>query len=187
MRAPDSMESMRVDAIARIAVLRRLLLRPGRPAPAGVRVRVAVWLTVAGSLVYVGQKVYMAARGEIGMPGHPAPAHVQAQFAHPGWAQAGNATLGLLEVLVAWATIARWGARIPRWALLCALALTAALQSLGAVITIQRADFDLADLGWGPVYEAVTGSVGIAAWIVVTVSYVLRSRPRTGAAAEVRP
>ncbi|MFD8542397.1 hypothetical protein [Streptomyces sp. NPDC059649] len=178
---------MRVDAVARMAAIRRILLRPARPAPAGGRVRVAVWLTVAGSLVYVGQKAYMAARGEVGMPGHPAPAHVQAQFAHPGWAQAGNASLGLLAVWVAWATIARWGERIPRWVLLCALALTAVLQSLGAVITLQRADFDLAHLGWGPVYEAVTGSVGIAAWIVVTVSYFLRSRPRSAAVAEAHP
>lgn len=178
---------MRVHTIAHIAAARRILLRPARPAPAGTRVRVAVWLTVAGSLVYVGQKVYMAMRGEVGMPGHPAPAQVQAQFAHPGLAQAGNASLGLLAVLVAWATIARWGARIPRWTLLCALAPTAVLQSLGAVITIQRTDFDLAHLGWGPVYEAVTGSVGIAAWVVVAVSYFLRSRPHAGGAAEARP
>ncbi|WP_310722983.1 hypothetical protein [Streptomyces sp. N2A] len=154
--------------------------------PAGTRVRVAVWLTVAGSLVYVGQKVYMAMRGEVGMPGHPAPAQVQAQFAHPGLAQAGNASLGLLAVLVAWATIARWGGRLPRWALLCALAPTAVLQSLGAVITIRRTDFDLAHLGWGPVYEAVTGSVGIAAWVVVAMSHFLRSRPHAGGAAEAR-
>ncbi|MEU9497431.1 hypothetical protein [Streptomyces sp. NPDC048196] len=177
---------MRVDASARIAVARRILLRPARPAPAGPRVRVAVWLTVAGSLVYVGQKAYMAARGEVGMPGHPAPAEVQAQFAHPGLAQAGNASLGLLAVVVAWATIARWGARIPRWALLCALALAAVLQSLGAVITVQRTDFDMVRLGWGPVYEAVMGSVGIAAWVVVTVSYFLRSRPHAGVATEAR-
>ncbi len=166
---------------------RRILLRPARPAPAGPRARVAVWLTVTGSLVYVGQKLYMAARGEVGMPGHPAPAEVQAQFAHPGLAQAGNASLGLLAVGVAWATTARWGARIPRWALLCALALAAVLQSLGAVIMIQRTDFGLAHLGWGPVYEAVTGSVGIAAWSVVAVSYFLRSRPPAGVAAEARP
>ncbi|MFF4284498.1 hypothetical protein ACFY0R_04135 [Streptomyces sp. NPDC001633] len=178
---------MRVDARAGIAVARRILLRPARPAPAGPRVRIAVWLTVTGSLVYVGQKVYMAARGEVGMPGHPAPAEVQAQFAHPGLAQAGNASLGLLAVVVAWATTARWGARIPRWALLCALALAAVLQSLGAVIMIRRTDFGLAHLGWGPVYEAVTGSVGIAAWIVVAVSYFLRSRPPAGVAAEARP
>ncbi|BDM69561.1 hypothetical protein HEK616_30480 [Streptomyces nigrescens] len=178
---------MRVDAITRIAEVRRTLLRPARPAPAGIRVRVAVWLTVACSLVYVGQKVYMAARGEVGMPGHPAPAPVQAQFAHPGWAQAGNASLGLLAALVAWATTARWAARIPRWALLCALAPTVVLQSLGAAITIQRADLDLAHLGWGPVDEVVMGSVGIAAWIVVAVSYVLRSRPHAGVVAGAHP
>ncbi|GHC39888.1 hypothetical protein GCM10010507_12330 [Streptomyces cinnamoneus] len=147
----------------------------------------AVWLTVAGSLVYAGQKVYMAARGEIGMPGHPAPAHVQAQFEHPGWAQAGNAALGIVAALVPWSTITHWGARIPRWALLCALALATVLQLLGGLITLQRADLDLAHLGWGSAYEAVAGGVGIAAWIVVLVSYCLRSRPHAGAVAEARP
>ncbi|MEV5239531.1 hypothetical protein AB0K89_10525 [Streptomyces cinnamoneus] len=168
-------------------LIRHTLFRPARPAPAGRGVRVAVWLTVAGSLVYTGQKMYMAAHGEIGMPGHPAPADVQAQFEHPRLAQAGNAALGLVAALVAWSTIARWGARIPRWALLCALTLTAVLQVLGALITVQRADLDPAHLGWGSAYEAVAGGVGLAAWIVVLVSYVLRSRPRAGAAAKAHP
>ncbi|GAB7035794.1 hypothetical protein JCM4914_72550 [Streptomyces platensis subsp. malvinus] len=171
---------------AHFAVLRRTLLRSARPVPAGFAVRVAAWVSVVGSLVYVGQKVYMAARGEVGMPGHPAPAHVQAQFAHPGLAQAGNAALGLLAAVVAWATTARWGARLPRWALLCALAPTVVLQWLGALLILQRADLALTHLGWGPLYEAVAGSVGIVAWIVVAVSYVRRSRPRAVVRAEAR-
>ncbi|MFI9309792.1 hypothetical protein [Streptomyces triculaminicus] len=166
------------DASAAVTLIRRTLLRPARPVPARVRVRVAAWLSVAGSLVYVGQKVYMAAHGRVGMPGHPAPASVQAQFEHPGLAQAGNASLGLVAALVAWATVARWGDRAPRWALLSALAVAAVMQSLGAVITIGRADLAPGHLGWNAVYEVASGSVGLAAWAVVTASYWLRTRTR---------
>ncbi|GHG81114.1 hypothetical protein [Streptomyces griseocarneus] len=168
-----------------VALIRRTLLRPARPVPARLRVRLAAWVSVAGSLVYVGEKMYMAAHGQIGMPGHPAPASVQAQFEHPGLAQAGNASLGIVAALVAWATVARWGGRIPRWMLMSALTLTAVTQSLGAVVTVWRADFGSVGPGWRAVYETVSGSAGLLAWAVVAVSYWLRTRTcarsRTGA------
>ncbi|MGI5350036.1 hypothetical protein ACQEU8_17900 [Streptomyces sp. CA-250714] len=168
---------MSLDVTASVAPIRHKLLRPARPAPAGPLVRLAAWLTVAGSLAYVGQKLYMASRGEVGMPGHPASAQVQAQFEHPGLAQAGNATLGLVAALVAWATIAAWGARVPRWALLCALFPAAVTESLGAALIVQRAALDLEHLDWYPCYETLSGSIAIASWLTVALSYTLRSRP----------
>ncbi|AJT66387.3 hypothetical protein T261_4748 [Streptomyces lydicus] len=177
------MKSMTVDTC--VALIRRKLLRPARPAPAGPFVRLAVGLSVAEMLVYTAQKVYMTARGEVGMPGHPAPASVQAQFEHPALAQAGNASLGVITALVALATVTRWGSRIPRWMLLGALTLALVMQSLGAVITIQRAGLDLAHPGWGAAWEVLSGGVQIVAWCVTVVSYGQRTRrPRCHPATE---
>ncbi|MFE1771519.1 hypothetical protein [Streptomyces sp. NPDC059008] len=158
-------------------LFRRKLLRPARPVPAGLFVRLAACVAVAEMLVYTAQKVYMAMRGETGMPGHPAPAAVQAQFAHAGLAQAGNAALGVLAALVALASVTRWGARIPRWALCCALALALVMLSLGAVATIGRTDFAWDRLGRGGVLGCVREGAQFGAWLVVTVSYGLRTRP----------
>ncbi|TJZ57134.1 hypothetical protein FCH28_06645 [Streptomyces piniterrae] len=158
-------------------LIRRKLLTPAGPVPARPFVRLAAGLAIVEMLVYTAQKVYMAARGEVGMPGHPAPAAVQAQFEHAGLAQAGNASLGLIAALVALATVTRWGSRIPRWMLLCAVSLASVMQSLGAVIMIQRADLDLAHLDGSAAFEVVSGGVQIAAWLVVATSYYVRSRP----------
>ncbi|WP_181923478.1 DUF3995 domain-containing protein [Streptomyces inhibens] len=162
-----------------VARIRRQLLRPARPEPAGLFVQLAVGLAIAEMLVYAVQKVYMAARGEVGMPGHPAPDSVQAQFEHAAFAQAANASLGVVAALVALATVTRWGSRIPRWTLLSALTLTLVMQSLGAAITLRRTDFDLAHLGGSAVFETLSGGVQIAAWLVVAMSYYVRTgRPR---------
>ncbi|MEV7519201.1 hypothetical protein [Streptomyces sp. NPDC091371] len=138
--------------------------------PAGRGVRVAAWVAGGGMLVYAGLKVYMALRGQIGMPGSPAPPEVQARFEHPALAQAGNAVLGAGAAVVVWAAVARWGARIPRWALLGALALAVAMQLAGAVATVARAGGGASPLDW-----ALSG-VQLAAWGVVTVSYAARTR-----------
>jgi hypothetical protein len=161
-------------------LFRRKLLKPARPVPAGLFVRLAACVAVAELLVYSAQKVYMAVRGEIGMPGHPAPAAVQAQFAHAGLAQAGNAALGALAALVALASVTRWGARIPRWALCCALTLSLVVLSLGAVATLGRTDFAWGHVGWGEVLGFVRDGAQFGAWLVVAVSYGLRTRPPRG-------
>ncbi|WP_329382608.1 DUF3995 domain-containing protein [Streptomyces sp. NBC_01351] len=145
--------------------------------PPGRGVRVAGWLAAGGMLVYAGLKVYMALRGEIGMPGSPAPPEVQARFEHPALAQAGNAALGVGAAAVAWAAVARWGARIPRWLLLGALALAVVMQLAGAVVTVARGGPGMSLSDW-----AMSG-VQLAAWCVVTVSYAARTR----GPARVRP
>ncbi|MEU9120959.1 DUF3995 domain-containing protein [Streptomyces sp. NPDC048506] len=171
---------MTVDVVdACVGLLRRTVFRPARPAPAGLVVRLAVGLATAGMLVYAGQKVYMAVRGEIGMPGSPAPDSVQAQFTDAAFAQAVNASLGVVAALVASATVMRWGSRIPRWMLLCALALAFVMQSLGAAITVRRAGLGPAHLGGGAVLDVLWGGSQLAAWLVLTVSYFARTR-RTG-------
>ncbi|MFG2289735.1 hypothetical protein ACGFOU_27140 [Streptomyces sp. NPDC048595] len=157
--------------------IRRKLLGPARPVPAGLFVRLATYLAVLEMLVYIAQKVYMAGRGEIGMPGHPAPDSVQARFAHAGLAQAANAALGALAATVALATVTRWGARIPRWALCCALVLALVMLSLGAVATLGRPDVVGGRLGWSGVWESLREGGQLGAWLVVAVSYGLRTRP----------
>ncbi|MFG2981789.1 hypothetical protein ACGFYQ_11120 [Streptomyces sp. NPDC048258] len=155
---------------------RRTLFAPARPAPAGRFVWLAAGLAVAFMLVYSGIKVYMAARGEIGMPGHPAPESVQARFEHPALAQAGNAFLGAVAAAVAAATVTRWGALIPRWMVLGALAVALVMQALGAVITLRREGLDPVSGGWGIVADGVAPAAQLAAWGVVGVSYFLRTR-----------
>lgn len=142
-------------------------LSPARPAPAGIVARTAAWVAVATAIVYAGQKVYMAAIGKIGMPGHLAPESVQAQFQHPGLAQAGNAAIGLLAGALALATITRWGARIPRWMLRTALLVTLTMLTMGAAITVYRAEL---------LFEVVLALTQTAAWFVAVGSYHLRSR-----------
>ncbi|MEU9303815.1 hypothetical protein [Streptomyces sp. NPDC048269] len=165
---------MTVERYAHLA--RRKLFAPARPAPAGRFVWLAAGLAVASMLVYSGLKVYMAARGEIGMPGHPAPEAVQARFEHPALAQAGNALLGALAAGVALATVTRRGAGIPRWMLLGALAVALVMQALGVVITLRREGLDPASGGWGVVADGVASAAQLAAWCVVGVSYFLRTR-----------
>ncbi len=156
--------------------IRRRLSGPARATPAGPFVRLAAGLAVLGLLVYVVSKVYMTMRGEVGMPGSPAPESVQAQFEHPALAQAGNALLGVAAGAVAWATVARWGARIPRWMLLCAVVPAFVMQALGAAVSLVGPRSGLARSGRGVVLDVVWGEVQLAAWLVLAVSYWARTR-----------
>ncbi|MEU3778507.1 hypothetical protein AB0F11_35965 [Streptomyces sp. NPDC032472] len=175
---------MTVDAYALAGRIRRRLLRPARPAPAGPLVRLAAAVTVAAMLVYAVSKVYMALRGEVGMPGSPAPTSVQARFAHPAAAQAANALLGAAAGAAAWATVSRRGARLPRWTVLCAAVPACAMAALGAAVTLVGPQSGLGRSGWGVVIDAVWGGVQVAAWLVLVVSYAVRTgrRPAGGSA-----
>ncbi len=155
---------------------RRMLFTPARPAPAGRFVRLAAALAVAYMLMYTGLKLYMAARGEIGMPGSPAPEAVQARFEHPAAAQAGNALLGVVAAAVVAATVTRWGGRIPRWAVLGALALGLLLQALGMAVTLGRQGLDVLSGDWAAAADGLGGAAQLTAWCVVIVSYHRRTR-----------
>src|SRR5688572_14958932 len=85
------------------------------------------------SLEYAVGKAIMAARGELGVPFHPAPASVDLD-GNIAVAQLGNAGLGVLSMLVALAFVQRWGRHVPR--ALLALGAGAALLSglAGAIV-----------------------------------------------------
>lgn len=157
-------------------VTHREMLEGRPPEPAGRLVRVAALVAAVTMLGYAGQKVYMAFVGKIGMPGKYAPQSVQETFDHPSLAQAGNASVGLLSVLLVLATVMRWGACIPRLPLLGALVVALVMLSLGAAISIHRAGLDPTDPTWSDLFDVVVGLAQIGAWFVVVGSYAVRSR-----------
>jgi hypothetical protein len=66
------------------------------------------------ALEYAVAKIVMAARGELGLPGHPAPPEAYERFSGDVVAaQLGNAALGLLTAALALALVQRWGRRVP--------------------------------------------------------------------------
>jgi hypothetical protein len=75
------------------------------------------WAGYAAALLgleYAVAKTVMAARGELGLPGHPAPPEAYERFSGDVVAaQLGNAALGLLLTALALALVQRWGRRVP--------------------------------------------------------------------------
>lgn len=62
--------------------------------------RLLTTLACAGAAAYTISKVHLAVRGEIGMPGFPAPPESYEQIADPTGAQLGNAGLGVVLLLL---------------------------------------------------------------------------------------
>jgi hypothetical protein len=135
-----------------------------------------VLVSTTTGLSYVGQKIYMACVGKIGMPGRYAPEYVQERFHHPALDQAGNAALGLLVVVLVLATVMPWGARLPRVPLLAALVVASVVFSDGAAIDLQRAGLDLTSPTWSASWHVMSDLVEISLWFVVVVSYAVGSR-----------
>jgi hypothetical protein len=107
-----------------------LRTRPIGPAWAG-------YAAALFGLEYALAKAFMAARGELGLPGHPAPREAYEGFSGSVVAaQLGNAAVGLLSLAIALALVQGWGRRIPA-SVLAAGAATALASSLAgaAVVT----------------------------------------------------
>ncbi len=107
-----------------------MIMTSTRSAAAATRVRrlvLVAGLASAGHwLLYVAEKIFLAATGTIGMIGSPAPAEAYAAIPDPTAAQLGNAAFGLLPVLASLVAILPIGRRIPRPLLLIALGLVLA-------------------------------------------------------------
>ena len=120
-------------------------------------------------LEYAVAKAVMAARGELGVPGHPAPPEAAARFdGDIVTAQLGNATLGVVTAVLALAFVMHWGRRIP--ALLLAAAAGAAL--IGGIAGVAVVVMSLTGLRedhgqWG-IDSLVLGVAPLAAWAVLT-------------------
>ncbi|WP_106584753.1 hypothetical protein [Murinocardiopsis flavida] len=136
-------------------------------------VRAAGWTAAGYWLVYTVGKVYMASRGEIGMPGRPAPPEAYADIADPALAQLGNAALGLAAAGLALAAILPAARGIPRPVLLGALTIGAVFTVLGLTATLMHS---------APWPETVITAIGAFAFTAVTVA-AYRRAPGTATAA----
>lgn len=122
--------------------------------------RICVLTATGGALAYTVAKVDLAIRGELGMPGFPAPASAYDSY-EPVSGQLSNAATGLaMAVLIAWL------ARPPRRRWLRIVVLT--LSWLGvAVVGSGVAGFVLRATGIAPVLGAPADSA--AAWVALAV------------------
>jgi hypothetical protein len=140
------------------------------------------------ALEYVVAKAVMAGRGELGVPGHPAPPEAYERFSGDvAAAQLGNAAVGLVSLLVALALVQRWGRRIPA----AALAAGAAASLLGGLAGVSVVAASLTGLRedhgqWG-VDSLVLGAAPLGAWLALTAAAVraaglpsLRALARSG-------
>jgi len=146
------------------------------------------------SLEYAVGKAIMAARGELGVPFHPAPASVDLD-GNIAVAQLGNAGLGVLSMLVALAFVQRWGRHVPR-ALLALGAGAALLSGLAGAIVVATSLTGLReDHGQWGIDSLVLGVAPLGAWLLLTIAAVREWRagrsPRAAApavtAASLRP
>lgn len=139
------------------------------------------YAAAASALGYSAMKVYMAAKGQIGLPGFPASEAETARHDSPAADQLGNAALGLVGAALALATVQRWGRVVPRWLLLVGLAVASALEGFGAAVLVARAlrltdGFGALPAGPGPHLGAAyaTGSAGL---LIATTWMFWRSSP----------
>ena len=119
----------------------------------------------------------MAGRGELGVPGHPAPPEAYERFSGDvAAAQLGNAAVGLVSVLVALALVQRWGRRIPA-AVLAAGAGAALLGGLAGLVVVAASLTGLReDHGQWGIDSLVLGAAPLAAWFVLTAAAVRAAR-----------
>ncbi|WP_152360751.1 hypothetical protein [Microlunatus speluncae] len=129
--------------------------------------RLVVIAGLAGAghwMIYVAEKIYLAAIGTVGMIGSPASPAAAAAVADPAAAQLGNAAFGLLPALVSLVAILPLGRRVPRPLLLTALCLVlAATLALVALL--------LTHANWA---HLVLSAAGLVAIVSLTAASFLR-------------
>jgi hypothetical protein len=135
--------------------------------------RWAAWTAAVLDAEYAVSKVVMAARGELGVVGHPAPPEAYEHFTGDVVAaQLGNAGLGMLGVALALALGHRWGRRIPAW-LLAAGSLALLAAGIAGALVVGGSLLGLRDDHgqWG-IDSLVLSVPALAAWVVLTVAAV---------------
>ncbi|HLT61226.1 MAG TPA: hypothetical protein VK020_08545 [Microlunatus sp.] len=146
-----------------------------RPSVVSLRRRIRVTGLVAAAhwLLYVLEKLYLAATGTIGMVGSPAGPEAYQSIADPAAAQLGNAAAGLIPGLVLLVALGRVGRRVPRPVLLVALALVAAA-TLGLVVLL---------ISHGNWPHAAVSTIGLGA----AVAFLATVARRPAGAAQAEP
>jgi hypothetical protein len=129
------------------------------------------------SLEYAAGKAVMAARGELGVPFHPAPPEAYERFSGDiVISQLGNAGLGLLSAAIALALVQSWSRRIPA-AALAGAALAALVSSLaGAVVVATSLTGLRKDHGQWGVDSLLLGALSLVPWLILTVAAIRAAR-----------
>jgi hypothetical protein len=134
------------------------------------------WAGYAAALLgleYSISKIIMAARGELGLPGHPAPPEAYERFSGDVVvAQLGNAGLGLLGVAVALALVQRWGRRLPAAVLAAGATLALVSGIAGAAVLVPSVTGLREDHGQWGIDSLVLGVASLVAWLVLSVAAV---------------
>jgi hypothetical protein len=120
-------------------------------------------------LEYALAKAVMAARGELGVPGHAAPAEAYEDFSGSVVAaQLGSAALGLLSAAVALALVQRWGRHIPS-AVLAGGATAALLGGIAGTVVVATSLVGVReDHGQWGLDSLMLGLAPLPAWLVLT-------------------
>lgn len=148
--------------------------------------RLAAYVAAIGWLVYAGEKVYMAAIGKIGMPGHLAPESVQARYDHASLAQVGNSALGIVVAAIALATVHRWARRIPAVPMLAVLVGASVPAVAGMVIMFARLPDNSGGSMWQVGLEGVAIGLQGLPWLLVVATFCWRTRMALDAMAAAR-
>jgi hypothetical protein len=143
--------------------------------------RWAGWTAAAFGLEYAASKIVMAARGELGVVGHPAPRVVTASFdGDVVAAQLGNAALGLAGVAIALALAHDWRRRFPAWLLATGAVGSLAAGIAGACVVAASLTGLREDHGQWGIDSLALAVVPLGAWVLLTAA-ALRDAVAVGA------
>jgi hypothetical protein len=123
------------------------------------------------ALEYAVSKAVMAGRGELGLPGHPAPPEAYENFSGDIIAsQLGNAALGLASFAIALAFVRPWGRRVPAAGLAVGAAIALVGGIAGAVMVASSLTGLREDHGQWGVDSLILGVAPLVAWAALTAA-----------------
>jgi Protein of unknown function (DUF3995) len=158
---------------------------PGRPSVVVMRSTLktsAVTPTWAGyaaalfGLEYTVAKAVMAVRGELGLPGHPAPPEAYEGVSDVAAAQFGSAALGLVPVAVALALVQRWGRRIPAAVLAAGAVVALVGVTAGAVVVTTSLVGLREDHGQWGLDSLLLAAAPVLPWLLLTAAALRAAR-----------
>jgi Protein of unknown function (DUF3995) len=140
----------------------------------------ARWAGYAAALLgleYAIVKIVMAARGELGVLGHPAPPEAYERFAGDVVAsQLGNAAMGLLTAVVALALVQHWGRRVPAFVLAAGSVAALLGATAGAFVVTTSLTGLREDHGQWAIDSLLLGVASLVAWLALTAAAVRAAR-----------